>query len=87
VRMRIWRIFSSDRLDNSIRYAALAGAFVFLSQCVIITLYAGNFPFWDEWTLVDTLRKYLSGSLSINDIFAQHNRHHQDLVIYYFCTI
>jgi len=80
MRVSVLRIFSSDRLDNCVRYAALAGAFVFFFQCAIITSYAANFPFWDEWTLADTLRKYLSGSLSINDIFAQHNEHNVAVV-------
>jgi hypothetical protein len=75
--MRVRHIFL---IDNCVRYAAFAGAVVFLLQCVIIASYANNFPFWDEWELADTLRKYLAGSLSMNDIFAQHNEHNVAVV-------
>jgi len=41
---------------------------------VLICAHAVNVPFWDEWDLVVTMyMKSADGSLSIQDLFAQHN--------------
>jgi hypothetical protein len=45
VRVSVLRIFSSDRLDNCVRYAALAGAFVFFFNALSLHLMLLTFRF------------------------------------------
>ena len=32
-------------------------------------------PYWDQWDLVPLLQKMDDGSLSLNDLWSQHNEH------------
>ena len=37
--------------------------------------YAVDVPFWDEWEIIKLLDKFYSGTMTLSDIFAQHNDH------------
>ena len=41
----------------------------------LIYAYGVNIPYGDQWELVPLLKKYIEGSLSFNDLWAQHNEH------------
>lgn len=42
---------------------------------IMIYMYGVNIPFFDDWAFVDLIDKYLSGSLTFQDLWAQHNEH------------
>jgi hypothetical protein len=52
---------------------AVAAAPVFILYC--IWKYSSPVPFWDQWELVPLLEKMHNGTLSIRDLWAQHNEH------------
>jgi hypothetical protein len=41
----------------------------------LIALLSIKYPFWDEWEFVPIIHKYLSHTLTISDLWAQHNEH------------
>lgn len=41
----------------------------------MILTYGVNIPFFDDWAFVDMIDRYLSGNLTLHDIWAQHNEH------------
>ncbi len=41
----------------------------------MIYTYGVNIPFFDDWAFVDMIDRYLSGNLTFQDIWAQHNEH------------
>ena len=42
---------------------------------IYIKLFSTNVVFWDQWFLVPLIEKLYSGTLSLYDLFAQHNEH------------
>lgn len=47
----------------------------FVVTFYLILTYGVNIPFFDDWAFVDMIDKFLSGSLTFQDIWAQHNEH------------
>jgi len=45
--------------------------------CLIasVAIYKVDVPHWDQWCLVPYLDKYFSGTLTLRDLWAQHNEH------------
>ncbi len=50
-------------------------AFFLFYLIILISLFGINFPFFDQWEFVDELDKFYQGSLTAEDLFAQHNEH------------
>ncbi len=42
---------------------------------IAVGRYAVNVPYWDQWELVEPLRKLYAGQLSASDLWVQHNEH------------
>ena len=42
---------------------------------IFIAIFGVNFPFMDEWALVDIVEKTTSNTITFQDFFAQHNEH------------
>jgi hypothetical protein len=61
------------------RFAAVLMALVSLAAPVYLSLLVWRFgvdvPFYDEWDMVDTLRRVHEGKFLFSDFFAQHNDH------------
>lgn len=47
----------------------------FLFLIVMVAKYRVDVPEWDQWALVPHLEKSLNGTLTLNDLWAQHNEH------------
>ena len=47
----------------------------FIVLFIMIYTYGVNIPFFDDWAFVDLIDKYLSGSLTFQDLWGQHNEH------------
>ena len=47
----------------------------FLIIFFMILTYGVNIPFFDDWAFVDMIDKYLTGTLTFQDLWAQHNEH------------
>jgi len=46
-----------------------------LIELAYIRIYGVNVVFWDQWDFVPLIGKLYSGTLTIGDLFAQHNEH------------
>lgn len=46
-----------------------------LTMLVLLVKYSVNTPWWDQWSVVDLMAKLHSGTLSIGDLWQQHNEH------------
>lgn len=46
-----------------------------LIELIYIKIYGVNVVFWDQWAFIPLIGKLYSGTLTISDIFAQHNEH------------
>ncbi|HYG77725.1 MAG TPA: hypothetical protein VEK08_22155 [Planctomycetota bacterium] len=66
----------SQKNDRSFRWLLIAAA---LSPGLLIASIVWktgvDVPFWDEWELVPVFKKAFTGTLTWNDLFAQHNEH------------
>jgi hypothetical protein len=62
-----------SRLQRTVWLGALAVPV--LVTLISVMRLGVNVPFWDEWTMVPLLQKLRDGSLSFNDLWAQHNEH------------
>ena len=47
----------------------------FLFLIVMVAKYRVDVPVWDQWALVPVLEKSLDGTLTLNDLWTQHNEH------------
>jgi len=47
----------------------------FLFLIVMVAKYRVDVPAWDQWALVPLLEKSFDGTLTLNDLWAQHNEH------------
>jgi hypothetical protein len=47
----------------------------FLFLIVMVAKYRVDVPVWDQWALVPFLEKSLDGTLTLNDLWSQHNEH------------
>jgi hypothetical protein len=66
--------------DRTRRWAIRLGLTIALGLPVFLCFnfvyrFAVDVPFWDQWELVPVLAKWAEGTLSFEDLFAQHNEH------------
>jgi hypothetical protein len=47
----------------------------FIVLCFLLIKNMPNFPYWDQWCLADILKKWHNGSLTLVDLWQQHNEH------------
>jgi hypothetical protein len=80
--MRIFNRVLSSRLFYAARLSPGLKAIVILilispslALMYYIRLFAVNVIFWDEWEVVPLFAKMTMGTLSLSDLFSQHNEH------------
>lgn len=75
--MRSDNVFVAPRRDSiqDALIAALIGMSVFFIQALLVKAFANAMPFWDEWGFALMFKNSLNGTLSLADLFAQHNEH------------
>ncbi len=59
-------------------WRTLVGLAILLPPALVVIAigrYAVDVPFWDQWALVEPLRKLYASQLSFSDLWAQHNEH------------
>lgn len=68
---RLRRVFSSVERPSCFTLALIP--FVYLVSLVV--QYTVDVPVWDQWCLVPLIEKSYQGTLSIHDLWTQHNEH------------